>query len=158
MSIDLTSPDQAGVDPRSSYLAALSVAEQIVAGAPVVPLSIDTRSYGEWKYGRYGVSVHLRQPADVAAFARWIGAHVTTAPRADGLHITTSSGEYHGTPFHAWALHSDVAWIKRQAEMAGQLAAQAHDMYDLNADSAHVVPGCAPDGYLTATVDAEVSA
>ncbi|MEU9498186.1 hypothetical protein [Streptomyces sp. NPDC048196] len=158
MSIDSTAPSQPAQparDPRALYLAALSVAERIVAGAPIVPQSIDTRSYGEWAYGRYGVSVHLRQPADVAAFARWIGAHVATEPRDDGRYITTASGEHHGTPFHAWALHSDAAWIKRQSELAGELADQAHDMYDLNPDSVALVPGCARVGYVTAASDAE---
>ncbi|MCZ1006387.1 hypothetical protein O1L68_06010 [Streptomyces lydicus] len=154
MSIDSISPDQAGADPRSSYLAALSVAEQIVAAAPVVPQSIDTHSYGEWKFGRYGVSVHLLLPADVTAFARWVGAHASTSPRDDGRYTTAAVGEYHGVPFRAWALHSDVAWVKRQTEMAGQLAAQAHALYDLDADSAAVLPGCAPYGCLAMpTVD-----
>ncbi|WP_431999265.1 hypothetical protein [Streptomyces sioyaensis] len=158
MSIDSISPEQAGVDPRSQYLAALSVAEQIIAGAPVVPQSIDARSYGEWKYGRYGVSVHLLLPADVAAFARWIGAHVSTSPRSDGRYTTEAVGEYHGVPFQAWALHSDVAWVKRQTEMAGQLAAQAHTLYDLDTDSSAVVPGCAPYGCLATPMVGEVPA
>lgn len=160
MSIDSTVQSQLATpapDPRALYLAALSVAEEIISSAPVVPQSLDVRSYGEWKFGRYGISVHLRLPSEVAGFARWIGAHVATDPRPDGLYTTAASGEHHGTPFHAWALHSDAAWVQRQQILAGELAAQAHDVYDLDADSAAVVPGCSPYGYL-ATRDAEVSA
>lgn len=149
MSINFTHPARVGIDPRSRYLCALSVAEQIVSSSPVVPASLDIRAYGEWKFGRYGISVHLRKPADVAAFARWVGAHVATELRSDGMFQTAAAGEFRGTPFHTWALHSDGAWVARQQERAGELAAQAHEMYDLDADSAHVVPGCVWVGYVT---------
>ena len=158
MSIDSTQPATPATDPRALYLAALSIAEQIISGAPVVPQSLDVRSYGEWKYGRYGISVHLRRPSEVAAFGRWIGAHVTTELRNDGRYSTEAIGEYHGTPFQAWALHTDAAWIQRQEALAGLLADQAHDMYDLDADSAAVLPGCGRVGYVAAAAEAEVSA
>ncbi|TJZ55578.1 hypothetical protein FCH28_09560 [Streptomyces piniterrae] len=148
MSINLIHPARGGTDPRSLYLRALSVAEHLISDSPAIPASLDIRAYGEWEFGRYGLSVHLRKPADVAAFARWIGAHVTTELRSDGMYGTTALGEFRGTPFHAWALHSDGEWLARQTKRAGELAAQAHDMYDLDADSTVVVPGCAPVGYV----------
>ena len=152
MSINSISPDQA-VDPRSTYLAALSVAEQIIAAAPVVPQSVTASRFDG------SLDLHLAGPAAVVVFARWIGAHVTTS-RTESRYpfLTSTDGTWHGVRFNAWAMHSDAEWVQRQQDKAGELAAQAHDMYDLNADSAHVVPGCAPYGCLAAPVVGEVSA
>lgn len=158
MSIDSISPDQAGADPRSSYLAALSVAEQIVAAAPVVPKAVAVSRYGRWEIDAFGLDLHLASPTDVVAFARWIGAHVTT--KETGLQYpfeTRAAGTWHGVPFGVWALHSDAEWVQRQEALAGQLTTQAHEMYDLDTDSSAVVPGCAPYACL-AVRDAEVSA
>lgn len=152
MSIDSISPDQAGADPRSQYLVTLSVAEQIIAAAPVVPQSVTASRYD-------GLQLHLASPTDVAVFARWIGAHVTTTETGRKYPFETAAvGTWHGVPFRAWVMHSDAEWVQRQQDKAGELAAQAHDMYDLNADSAHVMPGCAPYGCLAAPVVGEVSA
>ncbi|MFG2826044.1 hypothetical protein ACGFWI_00950 [Streptomyces sp. NPDC048434] len=159
MSINLTQPASASADPRSSYLVALSVAEQIISASPVMPNSVTASRYGEWD-GKYGLMLHLASPSDVAVFARWIGAHVVNIAHPEGKYPfeAAATGVWHGCPFRAWVLHTDAAWVQRQQDKAGELAAQAHDMYDLNADSAHVVPGCAPYGCLAAAADAEVTA
>ncbi|MFI2184559.1 hypothetical protein [Streptomyces sioyaensis] len=149
MSIDSTQPDRAA-DPRSSYLVALSVAEQIVAGAPVIPQSITANRYDG------GLELHLASPADVAVFARWIGVHVTTTRTTTKYPFETgAAGTWHGVGFRAWVMHEDASWVQRQQDQAGELVNQAHDMYDLDADSAAVVPGCVRVGYVTASADSE---
>lgn len=157
MSYDSTQPERADADPQSSFLVALAVAEQIIAGAPVVPHSVTASRYGQWT-GEYGLALHMASPTDVVRFARWIGAHVTTTQTNTKYPFETwAAGTWHGVPFRVWHMHSDTEWVQRQQDQAGQLALQAHETYDLDTDSAAVLPGCAPYGCLAAA-DAEVPA
>ncbi|MFG2400710.1 hypothetical protein [Streptomyces lydicus] len=161
MSIDSTRlAEQAppAFEPRAQYLGAFAAAEQMIAGSPVVPSGISVVTYAQWAPDGMGLDVHLRTPSDVAVFARWIGGHVGTTLQADGLLRTSVTGGYRGTPYLAWALHTDAEWVLRQTEQAGELARQAHEYYDLDEDSAAVVPGCGRVGYLAAGADAEVPA
>ncbi|MFJ1995257.1 hypothetical protein [Streptomyces asiaticus] len=94
------------VDLRDGLMAALSVAEHIAASAPVIPASIDARTYSDPVPRTYGLSVHLRSEQEVRDFAAWVGAEVTTEPRDDGRWKSTVTFEASGVPVQAWALHT----------------------------------------------------
>jgi len=127
VSIDLTEPTPTDTDPRAQYMAALAVAEQLIAYAPALPLSLDVRAYGPWKYGTCGLSLHFASRADVTVFLRWAGAEIESVLREDGMVRTGTpdpGGVYQDVPFEAWALHTGAAPVEQQAAPEAEQVAE----------------------------------
>jgi len=96
-------------------MAAFAAAELLVALSPlgVDPAVVSTDSRQEWGFlpgtnfeRPIGVSLHFTNPDDVTAFARAVGARLSTRPgeySGRSYIDTVADGEINGVPFHAWA-------------------------------------------------------
>lgn len=90
---------------RGSYMAALSVAEQVASGLPVLPDHFETNC-PRWDSSRASLRLYFHHaPEAVRTNAAFLGAGVTETRGKTGLY-TTARCELDGVTVELWALTS----------------------------------------------------
>lgn len=91
---------------RASFTAALSVAEALLIGAPVLPTSVEIQAY-PWTPDSPAVVVYFHdEPDSVRQFAAQFEMPATDTTRPDGSVYTEATGLLCGVQVRAWALLS----------------------------------------------------
>lgn len=112
MSIDRNEhPPTTDETQRRGHMAALAVAERIVAVSPIVPTGV-TIKCSEVTPDRPSVEVHFyRSPEAVQALAEVLGATATTRPHqaTDPRPFTSAELMVSGVPVLAWSLAAPEA-------------------------------------------------
>lgn len=91
---------------RASFTAALSVADALLVGTPVLPTSMELQSY-PWTPDDPAVVVYFHdQPDSVHAFAAQFEMTATDTTLPDGSVRTEATGLVCGVQVRAWALLS----------------------------------------------------
>ncbi|MFI8865305.1 hypothetical protein ACIGNW_00075 [Streptomyces sp. NPDC053707] len=91
---------------RASFTAALSVAEALLAGSPVLPSSVELQVY-PWTPATPAVVVYFHdEPDSVRQFAGRFELVATDTTRPDGAVHTEASGLLCGVQVRAWSLLS----------------------------------------------------
>ncbi|TXS78648.1 hypothetical protein [Streptomyces sp. sk2.1] len=104
MTINFIRPGVTGQTQRASFMAALSLAETLLAETTAIPTHLHVEAT-EWSPMTPTVRAYFHHdPAAVREFANQFFLEVADSVRADGLVQTEASGRRDGIAVQAWAL------------------------------------------------------
>lgn len=106
MSDDFTSPAAVADAQRRGYMAALSVAEQVISICPQLPASLEINC-NQWAPNEVSVRLYFHDSEmGVAALARELAVETTTRPHREGnpAPYTSLNTVVAGLPVEAWTL------------------------------------------------------